>query len=437
MRKKPSYEELQQKVKASEKQILELKAAEAALRGNEQKYRDLYENAPVAYFSISRDDGSILRFNSEAVRLLGFKKETLAQMKVFDLYADTAHGVSQAKALFERFQAGESIRDEELQMKRMEEGKPIWVNLNVEPVERTDGEVVESRSTVIDISKRKQIEDALKKSEQRYRMLVETMNEGLAIIDGNSVFIYANRKLLEMLGYSEDEILGHQAPEFFGEASQIILNHHLAERKKGGREIYEIVWTTKDGRQIPTLISPQPLFDDAGHFKGSFAVITDITKLKQIEQALQKREKELETKTKELEEVNIALRVLLKRRDEDKTELEGKILLNVKELIEPYLDKLKKSKLDGSQISYLNILHANLNDIISPFANKLASQYLKLTPKEIQIAGLIKHGKTTKEIGDLLNLSPQTIESHRKNIRIKLGIKQNRANLRTRLLTLT
>ncbi len=324
MRKKPSYEELQQKVKASEKQILELKAAEAALRGSEQKYRDLFEKAPVAYFSISRDDGSILRFNSEAVRLLGYKKETLAQMKVFDLYADTAHGVSQAKALFERFQAGESIRDEELQMKRMEEGKLIWVNLNVEPVERTGGEVVESRSTVIDISKRKQIEDALKKSEERYRMLVETMNEGLAIIDGNSVFIYANRKFLEMLGYSEDEILGHQTPEFLGEASQIILKHHLAERKKGGREIYEIVWTTKDGRQIPTLISPQPLFDDADHFKGSFAVITDITQIKQVEQVLREREKELETKTKELEEVNTALRVLLKRRDEDKTELEGK-----------------------------------------------------------------------------------------------------------------
>ena len=108
MRKKPSYEELQQKVKALEKQIIEIRESEAALRSNEQNYRDLYENAPIAYFTIKRNGGTISRFNSEAVRLLGYKKETLAQMNVLDLYADTAHGVSKAKALFERFQTGQS-----------------------------------------------------------------------------------------------------------------------------------------------------------------------------------------------------------------------------------------------------------------------------------------------------------------------------------------
>ena len=145
----------------------------------------------------------------------------------------------------------------------------------------------------------------------------------------------------------------------------------------------------------------------------------------------------MDTKAKELEEVNTALRVLLKRKDEDKTELEGKILLNVKELVEPYLDKLKKSSLNNAQKSYLNILHANLTEIISPFATKLTFHNIKLTPKEIQIADLVKHGKTTKEIGDLLNLSPQTIESHRKNIRAKLDIKEARTKLRTLLLDLT
>jgi len=76
MRKKPSYEMLQQKVNALEKQVIEFKESEAALRDSEQYYRDLYENAPISYFSINRNDGSILRFNSEAVQLLGHQLTT-------------------------------------------------------------------------------------------------------------------------------------------------------------------------------------------------------------------------------------------------------------------------------------------------------------------------------------------------------------------------
>jgi len=205
MRKKASYEELQQKVKALEKQVIEVKESEAALRGSEQNYRDLYENAPIAYFSINSNDGSILRFNSEAVRLLGYKKETLAQMNVFDLYADTVHGVSKAKALFERFQTGESVRDEELQMKRLD-GQLIWVNLNIEPVKSNGGDIVESRSMVIDISKHKQAEEALRESEEKFRALAESAPAAIIIVAGED-FIYVNPAFESITGFNEEEAL--------------------------------------------------------------------------------------------------------------------------------------------------------------------------------------------------------------------------------------
>jgi PAS domain-containing protein len=89
MRKKASYQELKQRVKALEKQILEIKSVEEALRGTEQKYRDLFENAPIAFFSIRADDGSILSVNSEAMRLLCYNKETKTRMNVLDPYSDT------------------------------------------------------------------------------------------------------------------------------------------------------------------------------------------------------------------------------------------------------------------------------------------------------------------------------------------------------------
>ena len=150
--------------------------------------------------------------------------------------------------------------------------------------------------------------------------------------------------------------------------------------------------------------------------------------------ALKKREKELEIKTKSLEEVNTALKVLLKQRDEDKTELEEKVVLNVKDLVLPYLENLKKGKLNALQRSYISILESNLNQIISPFVQTLSSSYVNLTPKEIQVADLIKNGKTTKEIAEILKSSARVIEFHRNNLRKKFGLINKKTNLRSYLL---
>jgi DNA-binding CsgD family transcriptional regulator len=164
--------------------------------------------------------------------------------------------------------------------------------------------------------------------------------------------------------------------------------------------------------------------------------LSGIIRLKKTQQKLRNRGKELEIKSYELEEVNAALRVLLKRRDEDKFEFEEKVLFNIKEFVQPYLEKLKSSELNGKQKSYLNIVESHLHDIISPFLRKLTSKYLNLTASEMQVANLVMDGKRTKEIALLLNLSEKTIEVHRKNIRKKLGIKNKKANLRTHLLSL-
>jgi DNA-binding CsgD family transcriptional regulator len=136
------------------------------------------------------------------------------------------------------------------------------------------------------------------------------------------------------------------------------------------------------------------------------------------------------------ENVNTALRVLLKRREEDKAELEEKVLSNVRDLVLPYMERLRQTRLDANQMLCLDILESNLNDIISPFARKLSSKYLSLTPTEIRVANLVKEGKTTKEIAEFMHLSDKTIESHRNNVRKKLGIKGKKTNLRTRLLSI-
>lgn len=157
---------------------------------------------------------------------------------------------------------------------------------------------------------------------------------------------------------------------------------------------------------------------------------------KQAEQTLKEKEKELEIKTRSLQEIKTALGVLLKRWDEDKKELEEKVLFNINELVVPHLGKLRKSGLDTRQKAYVTILESNLNDIISPFLRTLSHKYLDLTHAEIQVANLVKKGKTTKEIAELLNSSTRAIEFHRNNLRKKLGLKSKKANLRSHLLSL-
>lgn len=157
---------------------------------------------------------------------------------------------------------------------------------------------------------------------------------------------------------------------------------------------------------------------------------------RQTDDKLKQREKELEIKTTNLLEMNAALKVLLQRREDDKIELEEKILSNVKELVVHYLEKLRNTALDKRQSGFVDVLEANLKSIISPFSRTLSNKYLNLTPVEVEIADLVRQGKSTKEMADLLNVSARTIEFHRQNIRKKLGINQKKANLRTRLMSL-
>lgn len=152
---------------------------------------------------------------------------------------------------------------------------------------------------------------------------------------------------------------------------------------------------------------------------------------------LQKTEKKLSIHAEELAESNTALKVLLRQREKDQREFENNILSNIKHLIMPYLEKLKKNRRMSDELVYLSIIESNMNDIVSPFSAKLSFQYMNFTPREIMIADLIKDGKQDKDIMEILNISFDTVKAHRKNIRKKLGINNKKINLRTKLLSLS
>lgn len=157
---------------------------------------------------------------------------------------------------------------------------------------------------------------------------------------------------------------------------------------------------------------------------------------RELEKRVRQRTAELELKKISLEEVNTALQVLLKKREEDKKKLQKQVMSNIQELVDPYLGKLRDTTLDARQHAFVDILESNLADIVSPFSRNLATREFNLTPAELQVANLVKQGRTTKDIAKLLNLSSRTVESHRRNIRIKLDLKNKKTNLRTYLMSI-
>jgi PAS domain S-box-containing protein len=128
-----------------------------------------------------------------------------------------------------------------------------------------------------DITERKQAEEALIKSEKRYRQLVETMNEGLGVTDQDYRFTYVNPRFCEMLGYLRDEMIGCNLLDFVHDDSRDLMKDQIARRKRGEEGAFVLSWKTKEGGKIYTQASPKALHDEEGHFIGSMGILTDIT----------------------------------------------------------------------------------------------------------------------------------------------------------------
>jgi len=162
----------------------------------------------------------------------------------------------------------------------------------------------------------------------------------------------------------------------------------------------------------------------------------NITPVVTAQEDLKKKEKELLQQKKMLEDSNVALKVLLEHRQQDRVRMEENILSNARKLINPYLEELRFQKLDVRNRNLVAIIASRLEELTSPFLNRLTSLHRILTPKEIDVAVLVREGRTSKEIAELLTVSVSAVDFHRKKIRKKLGLANEKSNLRSYLLGL-
>jgi PAS domain S-box-containing protein len=325
-----------------------------------------------------------------------------------------------------------------------------------------------------ELSERKRTEEILRQSEERYRLLLESSPDPIVVYNMSGKATYVNPAFEQTFGFSNDEVMGKSIDfvpdENWAETKDAILNMLSGQKI----HLFETRRRTRDGRVLDVQISSTLYRNQDGEPVGNIVILRDVSDQKKVEkvvkqyqdhleelveartaelaqtntqleqeieerknaeEALRRREVELEAQSHHLEEVNTALKVLLKQREDDKKEIGDNVLSNVKELITPYVERLNKSRLSTSQKTLINIMASNLENIISPFISSLSSKYFNFTPMEIKVANLVKEGKTNKEIAEVLCLSKNTILFHRHNIRSKLGLKNQKINLRSHLLS--
>jgi PAS domain S-box-containing protein len=191
--------------------------------------------------------------------------------------------------------------------------------LVIEEIEYEDDRIISSAFTVKafplperqvgvsfeNITQRKLTDQALRDSEEKHRTLIEIMNEGFVIVNKEGIITYANKRLCEMSGYDCSEMIDHPSTDFLDKTNIENMQKHLTSRTEGRSTPYEVEWIKKNGEILPTIVSPMPLFNDAGEFSGSVAVLTDISKLKEIENELLEKNRQLEEalrRTNEMQE---------------------------------------------------------------------------------------------------------------------------------------
>ncbi len=420
---------LKQRIKELEQSESERNRAEEALRTSEvmlhkeQEFsRLLLDTSPALIVAIGLD-GKTLMMNQALLDILEYTKKEIIGTEYMNTFIPEEDREMLSTVFQQIIKKGKAMVNEN--RIRSKSGRIYLVEWHGRTVHKKN-DFDFFLGVGIDITDWKSAEEKLRKSEAKYRTIVENTNDAIYIHDFEGNIIDVNENACRMVGYTKDELVGSHL-------SKIDKTWHLPENKelevlmREGGIIFERDNVRKDGSVVSVEISVKIInHDGKGTVQG---FVRDITERKRVAE-------ELVSKTKSLEDTNTALKVLLKYRDEETKKVEDSYTSNIRELIMPYVEKLKKTRLEDRQQLFLDIVEENLNAILSPFLKNVSMKFSNFTPQEIEIASHIRIGKTTKDIAELMNLSPGTINTHRNNIRKKLGLNNINVNLTAYLKSL-
>jgi PAS domain S-box-containing protein len=454
--------ELQRQRLELERQNRELCEARAEVEAGLDKYYQLYDFAPIGYCTVDQA-GMVRESNLACAQLLGVDRSRLLNRQLQDWVVHSS--LAALSLFFQRIISGEQQATGEI-LVLDGGGEERHLYLEGASFEAASGEM-QYRIAMMDIteSRRNSIELEhyryhLEELVQQRTVQLEQVNERLREQTENLASIYQALHTIGLVvctlekGDARIDIFSAGAEQLFGLDQDAVLGQSLAliyphecrpllagqvERWRQGMvmQSFDMTLLRKDGQSFPAVVSIHPFCRQAQGFTKVVGGFRDISELMQVQEKLQDMNNELErrvaARTMELHESNVALTVLLKKREEDRKVLGEQVVSSTSHLVEPLLERLRRTSLSNEQRTLVDILATNIQELTSPFANTLSSMLNRLTPAEIQVANLVKLGKRTKEIAEIMRLSPGTISIHRKNIRRKLELTHQKTNLQTML----
>jgi PAS domain S-box-containing protein len=426
---------LRRQIAKTEKLIEKLKQAEETLKQKEEMFKFFVESSPIAMALMEGTPPKIKYINQMFARLFGYSADEIPDITQWWslAYPDnhyrnrvmSAWNRGVAKTPNNQFEFGPVERVITCKDGSTKSVEFLMVSLGTTYI-----------SFGVDLTERKRADEESKEKEERFNALFNRSFDCVYIHDFDGRVLDANPASFNLLGYKREEAAFLNLGSLIGKKQREKALKALEEIKETGsqRGLTEFQLKCKDGKQVYVETKGSVIYKNHQPY-AVLGIGRDITERKEADELLKKREEELKVRTLHLEETNTALIVLLRQREKDKTDLEEKIIANIREMVSPYLEKLKSATRDEMQKTYLNLIKSHLEDITSPFLANIKSKYMHFTPAEVRVAALIREGKNSKEIGQLINISERTAEFHRNNIRIKLGINNQPINLRTYLLT--
>jgi len=435
---------LKEKIQDLEKSGAERKRVEDALRVQDMQLRTILESTGDAILAVD-NAGNVVRRNQNFVNLWNVPSGLLEKGDDKALLTYALGQLVDPVVFLEKVQALYESTTEDFDTILFKDGR--IVERHSCPL-LSDGVINGRVWSFRDVTERKRAEEALLYSEHMQSSILQAAPIGIGLVS-NRIIKRVNHRLCEMTGYTSEDLINKSARLLYptDEEFEFVGKEKYDQISHWGTGSVETRWIRKDGRIMNVLLSSTPL-DPANLVEGVTFTALDITERKEAEEELikhrdnleilvQERTAELENKRSRLEEINTALKVLLQKREEDRKELEMTFLANIQKLIFPYLERLRCHNLTEAQESFVNLVETNLRQVASPFLQNLAARFADFTSREIQVAQMIREGKSSKEIASLFNSSSRSVDFHRDNIRKKLQLTNRKVNLRAYLLSLS